>query len=399
MICSCANKEEKLDVATNFYRSKDYHILRQVDYILFVNHDTIYIDTEFKKNGKSARKIFPSENGVRLKRLKIDFQNGINGTIESIGIKKIISSFYDISSAYIQFHDEKNPTGKDLLILDIGERAKVFYYIGSDEGLVTNTLNTKIDYPKLFCEETFTLREWYDNCDGEYLTDYPITIIEEYSLENLSFTKFSSLKYNKSNYPWQLIKEQIGGLSWITDNDDIFSFYTPVGYEYTDKIRELIEMDIYLRWQENIREEERRQEALREAERQREEAERQREQEEMIKYIEDNAIDFTDMRSDYSNPIKAEKKYTIGEDMILKIRIDKIEYSYSGYTYVLSWLGSFTTEVYVYTNDDGFAELDYPQIVWIQAKYSYRHEAWDNTVTYKFTDAQLLLWKKPGLFE
>lgn len=85
--------------------------------------------------------------------------------------------------------------------------------------------------------------------------------------------------------------------------------------------------------------------------------------------------------------------------MLLKIRIDKIEYSYSGYTYVLSWLGSFTTDVYVYTNDNNFAELDYPQVVWIQAKYSYRHEAWDNTVTYKFTDAQLLLWKEPGLFE
>ena len=129
------------------------------------------------------------------------------------------------------------------------------------------------------------------------------------------------------------------------------------------------------------------------------EAAQQHEQEEMIKYIEENAIDFNDIWQDYNNPIKAEKKYTIGEDILLKIRIDKIEYSYSGYTYVLSWLGSFTTDVYVYTNDNNFAELDYPQIVWIKAKYSSRYEAWDNTVTYKFIDAQLLLWKKPGLFE
>ena len=125
----------------------------------------------------------------------------------------------------------------------------------------------------------------------------------------------------------------------------------------------------------------------------------QRTEDAFVSFVQKNAIAFNDMRSDYNNPIKAEKKYTIGEDMLLKIRIDKIEYSHSGYTYVLSWLGSFTNDVYVYTNDNNFAELDYPQIVWIKAKYSSRYEAWDNTVTYKFTDAELLLWKKPGVFE
>ena len=385
---NCVDNEANLEKAIDYYRNNDYHILRQVDYILFVNNDTIYIDTEFKKNGKSARKIFPSENGVRLKRLKIDFHNGINGAMEPIGIKKIISSYYDISSVSIQFHNENNPMGKDLLILNIGDRAKVFYYLGSDEGLVTNTVNTKIDYPKLFCEETFTLRELYDNCDGEYLSDYPVTIIEEYSLVNSSFTKFSSLKYSKSIYPWQLIKEQFGSHSWVTENDDTYSFCTPVGYEYTDKIRELIEMDIHLRLEESKRDYEIAQEARREAE-------RQRKIEDMRNYFLDNAIYFPDMIDDYKNPIKAEKKYTIGMDIILKIKLDKIGRCSGGdYKYYMYYEG-FTNKAYLYSDDEDFVELDYPTYVWIKAKYVSREVSFfDKVVTYEFSDAELFMWEK-----
>ena len=128
---------------------------------------------------------------------------------------------------------------------------------------------------------------------------------------------------------------------------------------------------------------------------------RQQQEEMWRQNILENAIDFEDMQSEYfNNPIKAEKKYTVGEEILLKIRIDKIEYySYDDYTYIMSWLGRFTIDAFLYSNDKSFEELDYPQIVWVKAKYNSRHEAWDNKVTYQFTDAQLLLWKKPGLFE
>ena len=128
---------------------------------------------------------------------------------------------------------------------------------------------------------------------------------------------------------------------------------------------------------------------------------RQQREEMWRQNILENAIDFEDMQSEYfNNPIKAEKKYTVGEEILLKIRIDKIEYySYDDYTYIMSWLGRFTIDAFLYSNDKSFEELDYPQIVWVKAKYNSRHEAWDNKVTYQFTDAQLLLWKKPGLFE
>ena len=226
----------------------------------------------------------------------------------------------------------------------------------------------------------------YDDFEYRYgsfsLEDYPIIIEENFSTKDLSFLGFSNIGLKKTDYPWQRIKDKIGqNAKLIEDNEYLYFPASWIGTIYMDNIKECIDNDINEK------------EAKLEMER------RQREQEEAIKQIQDNAVDFNTMRSDYSNPFLAEKKYPIGQDMLLKIRIDKIEYSYSGYTYVLSWLGSFTTDVYIYTNDNNFAELDYPQIVWIQAKYSSRHEAWDNTVTYKFTDAQLLLWKEPGLFE
>jgi hypothetical protein len=196
--------------------------------------------------------------------------------------------------------------------------------------------------------------------------------------------------FNKSDYPWNLIKNYLDITPSIYEND--FIFKTPIDIKYLDLFHLSVSIDRNMKVNAEL-------EAQREAERQREEAERQQEEEMWRQSILNNAIDFSDMITDYNNPIKAEKKYTIGMDILLKIRIDKIEYSNSGYTYVLSWLGSFVNNAYVYTSDNSFAELDYPQIVWIQAKYSSRYEAWDNTVTYKFTDAQLLLWKKPGLFE
>lgn len=110
--------------------------------------------------------------------------------------------------------------------------------------------------------------------------------------------------------------------------------------------------------------------------------------------IDNNTIIFDVMIDDYNNPIKAEKKYVLGSDIILKIRVYKLKRTSGRYSYIVEDdIG--TDEVEIYTNDESFAELDYPRTVWIIAKYSNRYrDSWLATNYYEFTDAELLAWSK-----
>lgn len=110
--------------------------------------------------------------------------------------------------------------------------------------------------------------------------------------------------------------------------------------------------------------------------------------------IDNNTIIFDVMIDDYNNPIKAEKKYVLGSDIILKIRVYKLKRTSGRYSYIVEDdIG--TDEVEIYTNDESFAELDYPRTVWIIAKYSNRYrDSWLVTNYYEFTDAELLAWSK-----
>lgn len=399
VLCGCTSSQEKLYDACEYYNTHGYEVMSSTEdfkdgdkrFLLLRKNDTIYLDTKFKKNGMSAIKVFPNENGISFRTLEVSFDDKITGKMIPVEIESNFDGFD------IVFHDKKDPIGKDLLI-SWTYNPKVYYYLGDKYALALRSKNKTWGQSSFTQEETFTFADLYKDEDDSFrmvtLNDYPFIIEENFSLDDLSFSSFSpTMRLNKDNYPWQQIKDKTGQSGQITEDDEYL--YVPIswiGTNYMDVIKACVDNDIDEKEANLIREQ------IRERERAEMEA-RQREEQEMIKYIEDNAVNFNDMRSDYSNPMKAEKRYTIGEDILLKIRIDKIEYSYSGYTYVLSWLGSFTTDVYVYTNDKNFAELDYPQIVWIKAKYSSRHEAWDNKVTYKFTDAQLLLWEKPGLLE
>lgn len=405
VLCGCTSSQEKLYKACEYYNTHGYEVMSSTEnfkdgdkrFLIVRKNDTIYLDTLFKKNGESARKVFPNEKGIRLKTLRVDFKNDINGIMEPVNANDSHYSLKKINDIRIFFHNKNDSNGKDLLLMSLDGKT-IYYYIGGEEGLVLNTMETKSNYPILLCEETFAFTDLYNDDSMPNMQNYYFKILEEFSLIDFSFIKLSSLKYEKLYYPWSLINERLCRTTWLTEEGNYF--YTPVGYTYTDQIKEIIALDFEIKEEEARLEQERFQEAQREAQRQQEEAERQRQEEMTRQNILNNAIDFNDMLKDYNNPIKAEKKYNIGEDILLKIRIDKIEnYSYGGYTYIMSWLGRFTIDAFLYSNDKSFEELDYPQIVWVKAKYNSRHEAWDSKVTYQFTDAQLLLWKKPGLLE
>lgn len=102
-----------------------------------------------------------------------------------------------------------------------------------------------------------------------------------------------------------------------------------------------------------------------------------------------NTIDYNDMVSDYNNPIKAEKKYKTGTDMILKVYVGEIHKTNGKYAYEITK----GDHLYIYSNDSSFAELDYPHTVWIIAKYYNRDIRWGYAYyDYYFTDAELLAW-------
>lgn len=111
------------------------------------------------------------------------------------------------------------------------------------------------------------------------------------------------------------------------------------------------------------------------------------------KLIDSNTIDFDNMNSDYNNPIKADKKYIVGSDIILKAYVDNIKKASGKYTYVLEHDRGFGPAFFIYTNDKSFADLDYPHTVWIIAKYNGRYLDWHKPI-YEFDDAELLAWSK-----
>lgn len=405
-MCSCTvdYKERIYDLARLYW--DDYEILRYSEdstskdnhYLLLRKDDTIYLDKVERR--PSLKKILPNENGVELKTAEIAFNNK-GATI----LNRSISNKHDyLSAPYIYYGDYCSyityyrvwREDKDLLYLR-NEDFSLLYRVGNKEAFVLYGDAAVFDTNCIRHTERFTFADLFDNDDySEFfsLADYPFYIEKKFSYKDLSFIGFSDIKIKREGFPLKPFIKAAYDESFIVGYDENY-IYLPIasiGTRLMDIAKEAIDANI-IQLEEALREEKQR------AWLAEQEAARQREEQEMIKYIEDNAVDFNDMRSDYSNPMKAEKKYTEGMDIILKIKLDKIGYSYSGYTYVMPWSGNLVDEAYVYSDDNSFAELDYPQIVWIKAKYTSRYKSVFGETTYKFTDAQLLLWKKPGLLE
>ena len=109
--------------------------------------------------------------------------------------------------------------------------------------------------------------------------------------------------------------------------------------------------------------------------------------------IDNNTVSFNEMERDYNNPVKANKKYKIGSDIILEIQAEKLTRG-DNYSYVI-YYDEIKNMVRIYTDDESFAERDYPRTMWIIAKYSNRYYDWLlDCYYYEFTDAELLAWEK-----
>lgn len=386
IMCSCTNNERKVEKVAEYYSQHGYkpvscthdyaiHDDNGNYYIVCLKNDTIYLDTEFKNRGKSARKIFPNERGTMVKTLKVDFRNGDGALVPINDFHLDLERIFDVE---IKFHDGKSLIDKDLLLIGLKDGKEILYYIGSNEGLLINDRHPTLDYPKLICEEDFTLHDVYPNTS--YLVDYPFSLTEEFSLKDLSFTRLLLMRFFKSNYPWSLVKENLSSTSLVHENDLLFD--TKASFECLEQIHLSVAMNRNMQLQAEL------------------EAEQQREQEEMKDYIIENAISFRQMFNDYQNSIKANELYHFGMEVLLRIVVDKIDYSSnSNYTYVIKHDSNADGDAYLYSNDNGFVTLSYPQTVWVKAKYKNRYDedggdGGKYDFVYEFTDVQLLLYKE-----
>ena len=113
--------------------------------------------------------------------------------------------------------------------------------------------------------------------------------------------------------------------------------------------------------------------------------------------IDSNTIEFGELCSNYKNVVKSDKAY-LGNDMIVKIKVDEIKPANSGkyaklYSYEVRHSGLSVARFF--TNDESFTRRDYPCTVWIIAKCQERDldGNWSDII-FTFTDAELLAWSK-----
>ncbi len=421
IMCSCVSKEEKKAIAKEYYQQQGYRVFPKATnnipydtnnpdnfYILFAKDGSIYLDTNFEKEGKSAQKIYPNEKGIQFKMLGVSFSGGISGTLSqtdadfgSYGLDNDIQTIREACIIFAKFSSNDKPTENKILWLTFEDGCQIFYVLGRNDALCSipeyvgnsNSLKWEFKYDPnyiypsgVILEEEFVLEVFsnhdqntaFDNYDIIPYWEYPFTMEEVFSLKDLSFTGFTpKARFEKSNYPWEKIKIVYPE---ITEAGNYF--YIPLEVSYFAGIRDCIKQA----------REEYQAEILREQQRVQEEQRRQQEEQYRANII-NNAIYFPDMIDDFKNPIKAEKKYSAGMEIILKVYVDKIRnYSSSGYKYLITD-DRLYEKARIYTNDENFAEIDYPCYVWIHARFNDRESYWDEVI-YSFTDAQLLLSKK-----
>ncbi len=416
ILCSCTNQVKKINKAEEYYIQQGYKMFTgnvrysipndpdnsDYYYILFVKDNAIYLDTEFKSGGKSAYKIYPNEGGMSFKSLRLSFDNGVSGSLQPYDFETDkLYNIGNIKDLHLRFLDRDNHDGKKLLSIDLFDGRQIFYIVGEQEALLIGgsfkewTCKYTGSDKERYCptgiafEETFSFSDLYDFYENRYnyqnytLEDYPFTIEERYNLDDLSFTGLSAkAKFKKSDYPWQKIHEHISEYSsWLTHDNEYF--YVPMeNLYYFNIIKKYIDNEIDEKEAELDR-----------AQRQAQEEQLRQQQEQYRANIINNAIYFPDMIDDFKNPIKAEKKYSAGMDIVIKVYVDKIRnYSSGGYKYLITDDRMYE-KARIYTNDENFAEIDYPCYVWIHARFNDRESYWDEVI-YSFTDAQLLLSKK-----
>ena len=155
MMSSCLNPTEKMEKAKEYYQQQGYRVFPKATnnipydtnnpdnfYILFAKDGSIYLDTNFEKEGKSAQKIYPNEKGIQFKMLGVSFSGGISGTLSqtdadfgSYGLDNDIQTIREACIIFAKFSSNDKPAENKILWLTFEDGCQIFYVLGRNDAL------------------------------------------------------------------------------------------------------------------------------------------------------------------------------------------------------------------------------------------------------------------------
>lgn len=409
LVCSCStNYVKKVQESEKSYLSNGYEILESSGtnsnesqhYLLLRKDGIIYLD--YLEEGKPLQQVFPPERGVDYIKINISIKDGIPTLVQSFVKAKV-----DVPSLYKQWFKKQNT------LYFLGNNSSIFYHIGDNyayafigepvelhqnEGSFSYT--QKLTLADLF-DKNASEEEFYFDC-LDILSSYPFLLENRISIDGFSSIGFSDMKIYKTGLPTDIIKEKLGADFISLLQDDEF-LYIPASWMGTARMELFknavysfaansveIDLDEYDISEEDLLSEDGDSQIPTQSTASIGQLLAQQPTEEaFVNFINDNMVDFRDMCDDYTNTVKAERKYVYGNEIILRVRADEIKTSNDNYSYLIKYHGALVA-AHIYTNDDSFSELDYPVTVWILAKYKSRYQDFWGVVYYEFTDAQLL---------
>lgn len=386
IILTPADYNKKVAQAVEKYKSQNATILsssgtekstKDNHYVIFQRGDTIYIDELERKT--PVRAILPRKGGFFVKRLFPTFKN-----------EKPIAS-YEMLNEGKRYNLQIRPMlkvqnayeGKRAICLKEIENGyasrSYFYNMNNPDTIyavngefVEGTGFVSVNQHFSFGEFGYVPSWWEFS-----LYDYLFELSAYYNIDDMKFHHFGEYcRFNKDNYPMDLLTKEF--------SDESFNNGFPskwFGTSNMDRFISCLERD----------------------------ADRKTDQANFNRVL-SQTVSFGDMCHEFNtNPVNAARLYPVGERMYLSVRVNKIDYSQLDEFKYIVYSNNNDDNCYIHTNDEAFANLNYPISILIDVEFDkrYRNEGqdlmqeligsffdmFDYQIKYIFTDARLISYE------
>lgn len=386
IILTPTDYNDKVAKAVEKYKSQNATILSSsgtekstIDnhYVIFQEGDTIYIDELERKT--PVRAILPRKGGFFVKRLFPTFKN-----------EKPIAS-YEILNEGKRCNLQIRPMlkvqnayeGKRAICLkemENGYASRSYYYNMNNPDTIYMVNGEFVERNGLvLAEQHFSFGEleyvpdWWEYS----LYDYLFELSSYYNIDDMRFHHFGEYcRFVKDNYPMDLLTKEFSGQN--------FDYGFPSKWFGTSNMSRFMGC------------------LKRDADRKTNQANLNR--------ILSQTVTFGEMCREFNtNPVNAERLYPVGKRMYLSVRVNKIDYSQLNEFKYIVYTDNNDDNCYIHTNDEAFANLNYPITILIDVEFDKRYrnegqnlmqdlifgflEMYDYKIKYIFTDARLISYE------
>lgn len=316
--------------------TKDNH------YVIFQKGDTIYIDELERKT--PVRAILPRKGGFFIKRLFLTFENEkpiascelVNeGKKSNLQIRPMLK----VQNAY---EGERAICLKEM---EDGYASRSYYYNMNNPDtiymvngeFVESTCHVSFSQHFSFGELEY-VPDWWEHS----LYDYLFELSAYYNIVDMRFHHFGEYcRFKKDDYPMDLLAKEFSGES--------FDYGIPSKWFGTSNMDRFMNC---LKW----------------------DADRKTNQANLDRIL-SQTVNFGDMCYEFnSNPVKAKQLFPSGKRMYISARVDKIKKStLDGFKYVV-FTEIHDENCFFHTNDEAFANINYPINVLVEAEFDRRYE-------------------------